>query len=114
MKKVLPTAAAAAFHTVVSSVQSATFKFEAQTFTLPEGFTMEQVAGPGLVNRPIEADFDEQGRLYVTDSSGSNDPVKQQLEKKPHRIMRLEDTDGDGIYDKSVVFADKLMFPEGA
>ena len=28
--------------------------------------------------------------------------------------MRLVDTDGDGRYDKSTVFADKLMFPEGA
>ena len=28
--------------------------------------------------------------------------------------MRLEDTDGDGKFDKSTVFADKMMFPEGA
>ena len=28
--------------------------------------------------------------------------------------MRLEDTDGDGRFDKSVVFADRMMFPEGA
>ena len=27
--------------------------------------------------------------------------------------MRLEDTDGDGRFDKSTVFADKMMFPEG-
>lgn len=82
-------------------------------FTLPDGFTIEQVAGPGLVNRPISADFDEQGRLYLGDSSGSNEDVKIQLEKKPHRIVRLEDTDGDGRFDKSVVFADEMMFPEG-
>ncbi|HEX5271923.1 MAG TPA: PVC-type heme-binding CxxCH protein, partial [Gemmataceae bacterium] len=85
----------------------------AHTFTLPEGFEIELVAGPPLVNRPIVADFDEQGRLYVADSSGSNDPVKVQLEKKPHRIVRLEDTRGDGKFDKSVVFADHMMFPEG-
>ena len=54
------------------------------------------VAGPPLVDRPIVADFDEQGRLYVADSSGSNDKVEKQLAKKPHRIVRLEDTDGDG------------------
>jgi putative membrane-bound dehydrogenase-like protein len=83
------------------------------TFTLPEGFEIEQVAGPPLVNRPIVADFDEEGRLYVADSSGSNDPVKVQLEKKPHRIMRLEDTHGDGKFDRSIIFADKMMFPEG-
>src|SRR5690242_4895198 len=98
----------------VGSIRAAEFKFGSQTFTLPEGFTLERVAGPGLVDRPIEADFDEQGRLYVTDSSGSNEKVTEQLQKKPHRIVRLEDTDGDGIFDKTTVFADKMMFPEGA
>ena len=83
------------------------------TFTLPDGFTIELAAGPPLVERPITADFDEQGRLYVSDSSGTNDPVKKQIEDLPHRILRLEDTDGDGKFDKSIVFADKLMFPEG-
>jgi putative membrane-bound dehydrogenase-like protein len=82
-------------------------------FTLPDGFEIEQVAGPPLVDRPITCDFDEQGRLYVADSSGSNDKVEKQLAEKPHRIVRLEDTDGDGKFDKSIVFADKMMFPEG-
>jgi putative membrane-bound dehydrogenase-like protein len=83
------------------------------TFTLPAGFTIELIAGPPLVNRPIAADFDEQGRLYVTDSSGSNEKVQVQLEKKPHRVVRLEDSDGDGRFDRSIVFADRMMFPEG-
>jgi putative membrane-bound dehydrogenase-like protein len=82
-------------------------------FTLPEGFEIELVAGPPLVMRPMMADFDEQGRLYVADSSGSNDKVEKQLEEKRHRIVRLEDTNGDGRFDTSVVFADRLMFPEG-
>src|SRR5437773_2225043 len=83
-------------------------------FTLPDGFEIELVAGPPLVDRPITADFDEQGRLYVSDSSGSNDKVEKQLAEKPHRIVRLEDTDSDGRFDKSVVFAEQMMFPEGA
>ena len=82
-------------------------------FSLPEGFTIELVAGPPLVNRPITASFDEDGRLYVSDSSGTNDPSAKQLIDKPHRVVRLEDTDSDGKFDKSSVFADKLMFPEG-
>src|SRR3954470_14692248 len=111
---VLAAIAAIAVVASVSQVRAADFKIGAQTFSLPDGFTIEKVAGPGLVDRPIEADFDERGRLYVTDSSGSNEPVKTQLEKKPHRIVRLEDSDGDGIFDRSVVFADKMTFPEGA
>jgi putative membrane-bound dehydrogenase-like protein len=83
-------------------------------FTLPVGFEIELVAGPPLVNRPIEADFDEQGHLYVTDSSGSNDKVQEQLQKKPHRVVRLEDTKGNGHFDRATVFAEHLMFPEGA
>jgi putative membrane-bound dehydrogenase-like protein len=83
------------------------------TFTLPIDFDIELAAGPPLVDRPIVADFDEQGRLYIADSSGSNEPTAMQVVKKPHRILRLEDTDGDGKFDKRTVFADKMMFPEG-
>ena len=59
------------------------------------------------------AAFDDEGRLYVAESSGSNDPVEKQLEDKPHRVVRLEDTDGDGKFDHRTVFADRLMFPQG-
>src|SRR5437588_13092655 len=89
-------------------------KLNGHTFTLPPGFEIELVAGPPLVDRPIVADFDEQGRLYVADSSGSNVPLAQQVKNPTHRIVRLEDTDGDGKFDKATVFADKMMFPEGA
>jgi putative membrane-bound dehydrogenase-like protein len=103
------------FALVVSalSLKAAEFKFGEQTFTLPEGFIMERVAGPDLAPRPIEVDFDEQGHLYVTDSSGSNAPVTEQLKEKPHRILRLTDTNGDGTFDQTTVFADHMMFPEG-
>jgi len=96
------------------SVGAGDFQIGTHTFTLPEGFEIELVAGPPLVDRPIVADFDDAGRLYVADSSGSNDKVEKQLAEKPHRIVRLEDTDGDGRFDKSIVFADQMMFPEGA
>ncbi len=93
--------------------QAAQFKFAAQTLSVPEGFEIELVAAPPLVERPISASFDDEGRLYVTDSSGSNDKPAQQLEAKPHRVLCLEDADGDGRFDKANVFADRLMFPEG-
>jgi HEAT repeat protein len=50
----------------------------------------------------------------VTDSSGFSGRGPEQLEKKPHRVVRLVDTDGDGRFDRSTVFADRMMFPEGA
>ena len=53
----------------------ASVRLNGQTFVLPSGFEVEVAAGPPLVTRPITADFDELGRLYVADSSGSNEPV---------------------------------------
>src|SRR5438067_7240741 len=88
-------------------------KLNGHTFTLPEGFTIELAAGPDLAPRPIAAAFDDKGRLYVTDSSGSNEKTAIQVEKKPHRILRLESTKGDGKYDKQTVFVKNVMFPEG-
>jgi putative membrane-bound dehydrogenase-like protein len=89
------------------------FQLNGHTFTLPVGFTIELAAGPPQVDRPITASFDELGQLYVSDSSGSNEKVAVQLEKKPHRIVRLDSAKGDGHFDKSVVFAGQMMFPEG-
>src|SRR6478736_2279501 len=77
-----------------------TVALNGHSFTLPPGFEIELVAGPPLVDRPITVDFDEEGRLYVAESSGTNDKAVVQLENKPHRILRLEDTDGDGRSDR--------------
>ncbi len=93
---------------------AASFKFEKQTLTVPDGFTVELVAGPTLVNRPISIAFDESGRLYATDSSGLSERASKQLEEKPHRVVRLEDGDGDGRFERATEFADRMMFPQGA
>ena len=92
---------------------AAEFLVNGQRFTVPEGFEVELAAGTNLVPRPVSASFDDQGRLYVTDSSGSNDAPQKQLANPTHRILRLEDTRGDGKFDKSTVFAEKVMFPQG-
>jgi putative membrane-bound dehydrogenase-like protein len=97
----------------VPKPKTATVELNGHTFTLPEGFTIELAAGPPVVNRPINAAFDEQGHLYVSDSSGTNDKVQVQLEQKPHRVLRLTDSKGTGKFDSATVFADKMMFPEG-
>ncbi len=93
---------------------TASFKFATQTLTVPAGFTVELVAAPPLVNRPISVAFDEQGRLYATDSSGLSERAPIQFEQKPHRVVRLEDRDGDGKFESSTVFAEHMMFPQGA
>ncbi|HLF92080.1 MAG TPA: heme-binding protein, partial [Planctomycetota bacterium] len=81
---------------------------------VPAGFVVEKVASSPLVERPIMAGFDDQGRLYVGDSSGVNLRFEELLKAPPHRIVRLEDTDGDGVFDRSVVFAEGLTFPMGS
>ncbi|MGC3968477.1 MAG: hypothetical protein QM775_14200 [Pirellulales bacterium] len=83
-------------------------------FQLPPGFTIELVAGPPLVNHPTMGGFDDKGRLYICDGPGENMPAKELLEKLPNHIRRLEDTDGDGKFDKSTMYADKMTFPMGA
>jgi putative membrane-bound dehydrogenase-like protein len=100
---------------LVASAQPGTHqvKLNGHTFTLPTGFTIEVAVGADLAPRPIACDFDEKGRLYVTDSSGSNDKVVNQVKDKPHRIVRLESTKGDGKFDKQTVFVKNVMFPEG-
>ena len=91
----------------------AEIKLAPHVFTVPDGYTVGLVAGTNLVQRPVSASFDDKGRLYVTDSSGSNAKTDEQVKNPDHRVLRLEDTDGDGKFDKSVVFADKVMFPQG-
>jgi len=81
--------------------------------TVPEGFTVELAAAAPLVERPMLAAFDDRGRLYVCDSSGVNLRGHELSKDPPHKIRVLEDTDGDGVFDKSRVFADKLVFPQG-
>ncbi len=80
---------------------------------VPPGFTITRVTTPELVQHPTMACFDDRGRLYVCESAGTNAKAADLLKDPQDKIVRLEDTDGDGVFDKSVVFADKLVFPQG-
>ena len=90
-----------------------TITFLPHTFNIPEGYILKRVAAAPLVQRPIHMSFDQNGVLYVTDSSGNTDNAPTQLKNPTHRVLRLVDRDGDGIFDDSTVFADRLPFPEG-
>ena len=82
-------------------------------FTIADGYELRRVAEPPLVQRPIHMGFDEDGVLYVTDSSGNTDKAPAQLKNPQHRVLRLVDRDADGVFDESTVFAENLPFPEG-
>jgi hypothetical protein len=93
-------------------------KDTAKTFTLQHGFTLELVASEPNVVNPIDAAFDEDGRMYVIEMSDypflPNQRAKKYVDRQPETwgsIRLLEDSDGDGRMDKSVVFADKLKWP---
>lgn len=96
-----------------SSALAATQRIGSHQFSLPNGFRIEQVASTNDVLRPVNGTIDDQGRLYVTDSSGSTEPPAAQHKDPQWRVIRLEDTDGDGRFDRSVVFADKLPMLQG-
>ena len=88
--------------------------FDPPKFELPDGLVAEVAAGPPLVQHPIMAAFDDRGRLFVSENAGLN-LNKEELEKqKPNSVRMLEDINGDGLFDKSTVFADGLTFPQGA
>ena len=87
--------------------------FRAAPINVPEGFSVELVAGPPLVTHPTMAAFDDRGRLYVCNNAGVN-MSNQDLEKQlPNSIRQLVDENGDGCFDSYRVFADKMTFPMG-
>jgi len=81
---------------------------------VPSGFKVEKAAGANLLSYPMMGTLDERGRLFVCESSGNTLTTDQMAAKPDYVVRMLEDTDGDGIYDRSTVFADKLTLPAGA
>jgi putative membrane-bound dehydrogenase-like protein len=82
--------------------------------SVPKGFVVEKVAQPPLVKYPMLGAFDDDGRLFVCESTGVNMNGEELLEKLPNFVRLLEDTDNDGQFDKSTIFADKMTLPSGA
>ncbi len=79
------------------------------SFQIKKGFRLELVAAEPLVRDPITMAFDENGRLFVVEMVD----YSERRDEQPHlgRIRLLEDTDGDGKFDKSTVFAEDLAWP---
>ncbi len=82
-------------------------------FQLDPGLRIELVAAEPLVVAPVAFAFDERGRLYVVEGRGYPDPIKGKAAAKEGRIVLLEDTDGDGRFDRRTEFATGLSYPNG-
>ena len=83
-----------------------------QTFETVDGFRMDLVAAEPLVQSPVAAAFDADGNLYVAEMRDY--PYKPKPGGRPLGTVRLlRDTDGDGRFDQSHVFADGLLWAAG-
>jgi putative membrane-bound dehydrogenase-like protein len=82
------------------------------SFETLAGFEMQPVAREPLVYDPIAAAFDENGRLYVCEMRDY--PYKPAPDKQALGSVRLLiDTNADGAFDESHVFAENLLWAGG-
>lgn len=82
------------------------------TIHVREGFEVQLVAAEPLVMDPVAIDWGPDGKLWVVEMADY--PLGADGKGKPGgRVRFLEDTDDDGQYDKSTLFAEGLSFPNG-
>lgn len=104
-------------------------------FAVPEGYQMRLLASEPLITEPSGICWDEKGRCFVCELHGYNlegqydidelnqsgqldlevrriqasDAAKQKAEHETYGTVKLlRDTDGDGVMDQSIVWADRL------
>jgi putative membrane-bound dehydrogenase-like protein len=77
---------------------------------LPPNFSATLFAGEPDLRQPIGFCFDDRGRLWVAENLSY---PKWSDQPGNDRIVILEDTDGDGRFDKRTVFYDKLNYLTG-
>ncbi len=82
-------------------------------FTIPTDMQLQAVAGEDLTTWPILADWDLRGRLLLVESGGVSHPIVESNKQLLHRIVRLDDHDGDGHFDERTIVAAGLPFTEG-
>lgn len=76
-------------------------------------FKIELVAAEPLVHDPIAIDWDDQGRMWVVEMRDYPRGIDDKG-KFGSQVRFLEDTDGDGKYDRSTLFLDDLGFATSA
>lgn len=80
-----------------------------QTFQVAEGFEVNLFASEPFIAKPVQMNWDSQGRLWVATSETY--PQIKPGEVANDKIIVLEDTTGDGVADKQTVFAEGLLMP---
>jgi putative membrane-bound dehydrogenase-like protein len=82
------------------------------TIRVKKDFVVELVAAEPLVVDPVAIDWGPDGRLWVAEMHDY--PAGRDGKFRPGgRVRVLEDTDGDGRYDRATVFLDNIPFPTG-
>ena len=84
---------------------------ERRTFQVAEGLEVNLFAADPLLAKPIQMNFDPQGRLWV--ASSEIYPHIAPGQPATDKILVLEDLDEDGVADTTRVFADGLLIPTG-
>lgn len=84
---------------------------ELESFKIADGFEVSLFASEPLVAKPIQMNWDAEGRLWVISSTAY--PHLKTGEEANDKVFILEDTDGDGKADKSTIFAEGLLTPTG-
>ncbi len=80
--------------------------------SVPDGFEVSVFASEPDIAEPIAFCFDDRGRLWVAENFNYQ-TRRQHTEDHVSRIQILEDTDGDGTFDRKKTFTDKLTFTSG-
>ena len=85
---------------------------ELQTFHLPKGFEATLFAAEPMVQDPVVATWDGDGRMWVCEFTSYMKDIEATDEDEPSgRIVVLHDDDRDGRADRSTVFAEGLVLP---
>ncbi|MGN7988775.1 DUF7133 domain-containing protein [Pedobacter sp. 22226] len=83
-----------------------------KTIHLQKGYHLELVASEPMIHEPVAIVWDGNGRMYVAEMNTYMQDVDGTGEMKAVcSVKRLEDTNGDGKMDKSVIFIDNLVLP---
>ncbi len=82
---------------------------ELAAMTVAEGYEVNLFASDPMIRKPLQINFDPQGRLWV--SSSSVYPQIRPGEVANDTVTILEDRDGDGRADVRTLFADGLLMP---